>query len=246
MGRVNAVARRRLEEVLGPRWRWAEGHLLARLQGRRLDGLTLAVLLGPSGAVGSLYFQLFALDEEGRPAAAPLALGLYNRGRFPAQNWVELVRYLPRLRFDGGESSLAERGREGRLFRLLGSLVHPGGSLMVEYDSPEHALTARVLSLGYPPPCAPLGYALLGAGCLSFRDWYIAEGGREGPRKLQGFKPLDEGTARERARSLAQAIGEALSRLARGGGDEAARTALRLGRRALARLRRRFPDAVAG
>jgi hypothetical protein len=241
MAGAHAAARPRLEAALGPRWRWAEGHPLARLQGRRLGGLRLAVLLGPTGSVGARYFQLFALDREGRPSAAPLALGLHNAGRFPAHNWLELVRYLPRLRFDGREESLAEGGREARLFRLLGELVPPGGSLMVEYDSPEHALTARLLTLGYPPPCSPLGYALLGAGCLSFRDWYIAEGGREGPRKLQGFMPLDQETAKERARALAEAIEEALALPLGGREGEAARTARRLGRRALALLARRFP-----
>ncbi|HXG41339.1 MAG TPA: DUF1122 family protein [Dehalococcoidia bacterium] len=234
-------ARRQLEAALGNKWRWAEGHPLARLQGRSLDGLRLAVLLGPTGAVGARYFQLFALDVRGQPSAAPLALGLHNAGRFPAYNWVELVRYLPRLRFDGREESLRDGGREVRLFRLLGSLVPPGGSLMVEYDSPEHSLTARVLSLGYPPPCSPLGYALLVAGCLAFRDWYIAEGGREGPRKLQGFKPLDQRAARERAAALAAALREALARPSTAREGEAARTAQRLGRRALALLGRRFP-----
>ncbi len=211
---------------------------MASLQGRGLAGLWLAVFLGPLNAVGSRYFQLWLLDEDGHPSARAIALGLYNSGRFPAYNWVELIRYLPCARFDGREVSLAERGREERLFRLLAALVPPGGSLMVEYDSPEHSLTARILSWGYPAPCSPLGYALLAAGCLSFRDWYIAEGGREGPRKLQGFKPLDEGLAAERARALAQILGDAL---ARPGGveDEATRTARRLGKRALALLSRR-------
>ncbi|GBD12930.1 hypothetical protein HRbin24_00951 [bacterium HR24] len=236
-----AEARRRLEEALGPKWTWAEGHPLASLQGKAIAGLRLAVFLGPASAVGSRYFQLWLLDEDGRPSVQAVALGLFNAGRFPAYNWVELVRYLPRARFDGREVRLGERGREERLFRLLSSLVPPGGSLMVEYDSPEHALTARILSRGYPPPCTPLGYALLAAGCLSFRDWYIPEGGREGPRKLQGFKPLDDETARQRARALAEAIREALSRPARGGRAEETRTAARLGRRALALLGRRFP-----
>ena len=31
-----------------------------------------------------------------------------------------------------------------------------------------------------------------------FRDWYYAEGGREGARKLQGFRALNEQHARER------------------------------------------------
>lgn len=35
----------------------------------------------------------------------------------------------------------------------------------------------------------PLGYALFRAGCTWFKDWYFAEGGREGDTKLQGNKP---------------------------------------------------------
>jgi hypothetical protein len=50
------------------------------------------------------------------------------------------------------------------------------------------------------------------AGCRSFRDWYISEGGREGPRKLQGFKPLDEAIARERTAALRRQVEELLAR----------------------------------
>ena len=73
---------------------------------------------------------------------------------------------------------------------------------MVEYDSPFHEATARMLTLGYPPVTTPLGYRLFQAGVRSYRDWYIPEGGREGPRKLQGFKPLNEEIAREKTAAL--------------------------------------------
>ncbi len=38
----------------------------------------------------------------------------------------------------------------------------------------------------------PLGQILVAVGCgARFKDWYFAEGGLEGPRKLQATKPLD-------------------------------------------------------
>lgn len=233
--------RARLTASLGDRWRPAEAHPLATLQGKGIGLGRLVVFLGPRNQVGAEYFQLFVRDDQGRLSQGPLALGLSNRGRYPAYNWIELVRYLPVLRFDGEEVSLKEGGRQERLFRLLGELVPPGGSLMVEYDSPDHADTAAILGRGYPPPCSPLGYALLVAGCLSYRDWYIPEGGREGPRKLQGYKPLDDEAARGRAEALAEALSQALSRPPGRRAEGRDSEARRWGRRALALLRRRFP-----
>jgi hypothetical protein len=59
---------------------------------------------------------------------------------------------------------------------------------MVGYggDDTERALRRRV-----PPAATPLGLALLRAGCRWLKDWYFAEGGREGHTKLQGELPPD-------------------------------------------------------
>jgi hypothetical protein len=79
---------------------------------------------------------------------------------------------------------------------LLGELIPSGGHLMLEYESPRWSATARALNLGAPPAATELGELLRAAGCdASIRNWDISEGGREGPRKLQGFKPLNEGRA---------------------------------------------------
>ena len=70
---------------------------------------------------------------------------------------------------------------------------------MVEYDSPEHRRTAQSLARGIPAIATPLGYNLFLAGCgASFKDWHFAEGGLEGPRKLQGNKALNSEYARLR------------------------------------------------
>lgn len=68
----------------------------------------------------------------------------------------------------------------------LAALLPPGGHLMVVYGGDE---TERGLQRGFPPAATPLGYALFSAGCTWFKDWYFAEGGREGDTKLQGNKP---------------------------------------------------------
>ena len=89
-----------------------------------------------------------------------------------------------------------------RLMALLGELIPRGGHLMLEYDSPRWAVTARALNLGAPPAATELGELLRAAGCdASIRNWDISEGGREGPRKLQGFKPLDGARADAARRS---------------------------------------------
>ena len=63
---------------------------------------------------------------------------------------------------------------------------------MIEYDSTARRNTARALALKVPPIITPLGSMMFSVGCgVAFKDWYISEGGREGPRKLQGFKAVD-------------------------------------------------------
>jgi hypothetical protein len=74
--------------------------------------------------------------------------------------------------------------------------------MMVEYDSPSRRDTERMLTVGYPPAVTPLGFLLFQLGCRSYKNWHISEGWREGPRKLQGFKPWNEEIAREKSALL--------------------------------------------
>ena len=206
---------------------------LGRLQGQSLGPVRLLALAGPKNNVGASYFQLYLVDTGGRLSRQPFAQGLYNSGRYPAYNRVEFIRYDARPAYDGDSVDLAATGIDRQLFRLLGDLLPPGGHLMVEYESPTQRETERILTLGYPAAASPLGILLLAAGCLSFRDWYIPEGGREGPRKLQGFKPLDEEQAGQRARALADTLREALGQPPRAEHGLWAQLARRLGREAL-------------
>ena len=99
------------------------------------------------------------------------------------------------------------------LFEYLVDLIPRGGHLMVEYDSPEQEETVRALDLGVPPVATPLGYIMFLAGYdAGFKDWYFAEGGTEGPRKLQGYRSLDEHHARLKAQEMTQELKSFLNR----------------------------------
>ncbi len=235
--RLDPAGRSRLQALLSRRWSLPpDEHPLAGLHQQKLGPHRLLVLLGPKNSVGARYFQLFLVDPQGRLSRQPLALGLWNSGPFPGYNWVELARYDARPTFDGERLDLAAARLDRRLFRLLSQLVPPGGHLMVEYESPGQRDSERILGLGYPPVTSPLGYLLFQAGCRSFRDWYISEGGREGPRKLQGFKPLDAADAQAKTERLRRELSELLSRPPAPGHGNWGRTARRLARAALKAL----------
>jgi hypothetical protein len=169
-----------------------------------LDGATvgedvrLEVWLGPRNAVGAQYFRCYLASELGQPMD-PVVLGLHASGRFPGECWVEVVEYRNILGMPDGSTVEVPPGIERLIVAALATLVPPGGHLMVEYDSPSRAMTERALAGGVPPVATPLGATMRAAGVGdAFRDWYIAEGGREGPRKLQGFRAVDEAHARAR------------------------------------------------
>jgi hypothetical protein len=204
---THALDRRRLDALLSRTWALVEEkeHPLGRLQGLSLSRYRLLALLGPKNNVGARYFQLLLVDSAGRLSEEAVAFGLHNSGPYPGYNWVD-IRYEPSPRFGGEAMDLRSTGLEEQLFRALSDLVPAGGHLMVEYESPAQKESERILSLGYPPVTSPLGYLLFRVGCRSFRDWYISEGGREGPRKLQGFKPLNQALARERTEALRRQV----------------------------------------
>ena len=231
---TDAADRSRLERLLARTWGLARAgeHPLGRLQGLHLGPYRLLTLLGPKNNVGSRYFQLFLVDSGGHLSEEPVAFGLHNSGPYPGYNWLEVIRYQPAPAIGGGAADLRAAtppaGLEEQLFRALSGLVPPGGHLMVEYDSPAQKESERILTLDYPPVTSPLGYLLFRVGCRSFRDWYISEGGREGPRKLQGYKPLTEALAKERTVALRRQVEELRTRPETPQHGEHGRTARRL------------------
>jgi hypothetical protein len=233
---LDARSRARIETLLSKQWSLPGEHPLARLHGKSLGEFRVLALLGPKNNVGSRYFQLWFFDIQGRLSEESLALGLHNSGRFPAFNWIELTHYREVLRMGDDVVDLRTTGLDLPLFGQLAFYVPPGGHIMVEYDSPSHRATQRILTLGYPPACSPLGHLMFRIGCRSYRDWYISEGGREGPRKLQGFMPLNGEVRREKEERLRQELAEFLSRTSTDAADEWAAVARRTAQEVLAAL----------
>ena len=173
-------------------------HPLSPLDGEELAGNLLWVLLGPTSRFGARYFAIFLNDTDGRPSREPVLNGLHNSGPLPSYNWIEVAETYDRVTLpDGSQVDIGDAELE-HLFALLLRLLPLGGHLMVEYDSPQRAETARALALGVPALATPLGEMLFRVGFgAHFKDWQIAEGGREGPRKLQAYKsPSLEDTRR--------------------------------------------------
>lgn len=235
IGGLSAEARERIEAILAKHWSLPGEHPVSALHGVSLGDYRLLALLGPKNNVGSRYFQLWLAGEGGSLGETALALGLHNAGRFPAFNWVELTQYNAVQRLGGGIVDLAATELDVALFDHLSRFVPPGGHIMVEYDSPSQRASERVLTRGYPQACSPLGYRMFGIGCRSYRDWYISEGGREGPRKLQGFMPLNEEIRREKEAVLREELRALLAKPADANDDWGA-LARRLGREVLSAL----------
>ncbi len=189
-------------------WRELEpDHPLKALAGGPLGEYRLEALGGPETRTGAQTFGLRLCRSDGLSTPDPFLVGVFRRGRRPAETWVEVdwLDFRPVLAGPEGAQVPVDLEAEGLLeglFGRLADLLPPGGSLMVEYANPRWQETARALSLGVPPAATELGLLLLRAGCFGgFKDWYFAEGGWEGPRKLQAFRP-DPARAIEQVRRL--------------------------------------------
>ena len=194
------------DDPKGRLWRPAAAEndaVLTRLVGAAVaDDATLELWLGPSSSVGANYFRCYLATEAGR-TNEPVVFGLQHSGPFPGNNWIEVAEYRSELTLPDGRIVEVPDEIELRLFGHLAKLVPTGGHLMAEYESPARTLTKRALALGVPPVATPLGATLRAVGCgAAIRDWYIPEGGREGPRKLQGFRAIDKAHERQRAAEM--------------------------------------------
>ncbi len=136
----------------------------------------------------------------------PVLEGIHSRGGRGVKGWIEVGDYFPVVYFQGRAlpvktTHLSRENLDRRIFRLLGECVPPGGHLMfayeVAYESPLHLQTQEDLMRGFPPISTAQGKLLFHAGFRLVKDWYLAEGGHEGPRKLWGEKPLNDIEARD-------------------------------------------------
>ena len=200
-----------IDSLLEKKWALAnkQQHPLGSLQDKELGSYQLVVLIGPKNKVGASYFQVFLRNIRGEVSQQPVIIGLHNRGKYPGYNWIEVISFSPQVKFDTGKevSDIAANGLTQHLFQYLADLIPPGGHMMVEYDSPEQQDTACSLASGIPPAATPIGHILFLAGCgAGFKDWHFAEGGCEGPCKLQGYKALNRQQAQRKTEATAREL----------------------------------------
>jgi hypothetical protein len=156
---------------------------------------------------GRTYFSVYFEDEYGRIAQNPVVdRALYSVGGKGALPWIEIGYYRPEAIFaeEGNllrSVNIADTDTELKLFKLLGDFIPPGGHMMIPYDLDDNVLsrmTFAALEKKIPMVATPIGFLLFRIGfTIPFKDWYISEGGHEGPRKLQFEKPSTDQRARE-------------------------------------------------
>ncbi len=101
--------------------------------------------------------------------------------------WVELFNIRTQIPQEIGNFHGSEIERA--IIQFWGEVLPPGGRIFVEYHN--DTTTDRALRRGVPPALTRLGILLVTHGFLWLKDWYFAEGLREGSLKLQGEKPLN-------------------------------------------------------
>jgi len=183
------------------------------VQGGKAFELAITLLREVRLRTGWLQFALTVRDEKERVARTLLMTGIISgggRGVMPwfeasINPWVELA--------DGERLDGRAMGLEAALITLIGTLVPAGGHLMIEYESPGQIETHRELLLRVPPAATHLGALMFAAGFQGhFKDWYISEGGHEGPRKLQANKSPNAAAAGEALRSNLEELKQFLER----------------------------------
>jgi hypothetical protein len=200
--------------ALSHRAETAAGRLAAQLDGALLRAsgadyrLALTALKPVQRRAGWLYFAL-ALDEPTASAAqTPFVRGIVSGGGRGVSPWFEMRLYPTVTTADGGTLDARAAGLEAEFIKLIGRLIPPGGHLMIEYESPGQSATHAELLLRVPPAATSLGFLMFQAGfCGAFKDWYISEGGHEGPRKLQANKSPGGAAARQALRDHRTALG---------------------------------------
>jgi hypothetical protein len=190
---------------------------LSRLHGRSIGNYEIQLHVKALRYRGGwAHFSLFLKDQAGRISSqrrlsggwvtTPILEGIHSRGGRGVKGWIEVGDYFPVVYFQGRvlpvkTTHLSRENLDRGIFRLLGECVPPGGHLMfayeVPYESPLHRQTQEDLMRGFPPISTAQGELLFQAGFRLVKDWYLAEGGHEGPRKLWGEKPFNDVEARD-------------------------------------------------
>ena len=175
-------------------------HLLENLHGKRLNRYTLHLgEIKQLALSGWREFALYLLNSHDMRSENAVIRGIFSvGGKDGVKPWMdvvysEMITFSVRKNF-GNSFSLRSENLDRKLFQYLGENIPPGGHIMVSYEEEEkiHSDTVYSLNIGIPPVATPLGLLIFLAGFQYVKDWYLSEGGFEGPRKLWGEKALND------------------------------------------------------
>ena len=162
---------------------------------------------------GWLHLTIAIMPPGGQPSRTPLMMGIVSGGGRGVMPWFECRLYPTVELVDGRVLEVRSIGLEAEFVNLLGALIPPGGHVMIEYETPGQSETHKELLLRVPPVATYLGSLMFRAGfCGEFKDWYISEGGHEGPRKLQANKSPSSSASREALRNHTRELNAFLDR----------------------------------
>lgn len=187
-------------------------HPLIGLNNKKVGPYQVRIELKPlRSRQGWTHFLLYLEDQKGRITSqegphnewipTPVLQGIHSRGGRGVVGWIEVGEYRPVIHFSvlGNPTdtlTLSKNKIDQQIFNLLSEIIPPGGHLMfvyeVSFESPFHQETQQGLLRGIPPVLTPQGDILFHSGFRWVKDWYLAEGGHEGLRKLWGEKPFNE------------------------------------------------------
>ena len=188
----------------------AAKQIAAKIDGNELPGsdsrtyrLAVAELKPVGPRTGWYYLAVHLCGQRGESSRTPpmsrtpLMMGIVSGGGRGVMPWFEGRLYPSVELADGIIFDARAAGLEAAFIDLLGTLVPAGGHIMIEYESPGQNETHAGLLLRVPPAATHLGALMFHAGFRGeFKDWYISEGGHEGPRKLQANKSPTAAAAR--------------------------------------------------
>ncbi len=183
---------------------------LDQLNGQRVGEFTLEVEdFAPSRFVNQREFVLYLKRGETR-SESPIVRGTFSEpvAALNLAGWLD-GEFIEEARLgDAAVTLLNDTLDDGlglEVMRALGATIPPGGRLWLAYErygeeGASVAETREGLLARVPLLATPIGLLLWAADCwLGLRDWHFPEGGREGPRKLQGNKALNSDHSRQRA-----------------------------------------------
>lgn len=111
-------------------------------------------------------------------------------GRADVYNYIELYNMRPEVNAAGRETDYFGSKLEDMVLGFFSRPLGRADIIHVEYA--KDSRTWSELQAGVPVVLSRLGCKLFSLSFTWFKDWYIAEGWREGPVKLTAEKPVDE------------------------------------------------------